>query len=168
MATPLQITDTLIQDSFVRSISAVFGTMMNHEIVFLERKTVVEPPPADGNTQIIGNIGFVGDANGLVYICLPEEFAKVAAGRMLGMDIVELMKNGNEALNDAMGEITNMTVGGFKNSLADAGYPCRLTVPSIVRGKGLTVSCFKGAVRNIFHFECNGHRVSADVQMQIE
>ena len=47
----------------------------------------------------------------------------------------ELQGAGDEVVNDAIGELTNMVVGGFKNALCDAGYPCRLTIPSISAGR---------------------------------
>jgi len=168
MADPLLLTETLIQNSFVKSIEDVFRTMAQHSIVFVDRAVTVEAATPEGVPQIIGNVGFVGKVNGLVYICMPEAFGRALACSMLGMDISELMMSGTEALNDAIGEVTNMTVGGFKNSLADVGFPCKLTVPTIVRGTGLSVRSIKSAHRYIFHFECKGARVSVDIQMQVE
>ncbi|MFA5263473.1 MAG: chemotaxis protein CheX [Opitutaceae bacterium] len=168
MADPLLLTDTLIQNSFVQSIQDVFRTMAQHSIVFVERAPAIEAPTPEGVPQIIGNVGFVGKVNGLVYLCMPEAFGRQVACAMLGMDVSELMMSGTEALNDVIGEITNMTVGGFKNSLSDVGFPCKLTVPTIVRGTGLSVRSIKTAHRYIFHFDCKGVRVSVDIQMQVE
>jgi len=168
MADSSILTDTLIQNSFVKAIEDVFRTMAQHSVVFVERAQTIESATPEGIPQIIGNVGFVGKVNGLVYLCMPEAFGRKLACAMLGMDISELMMSGTEALNDAIGEITNMTVGGFKNSLADVGFPCKLTVPTIVRGTGLSVRSIKSANRYIFHFECKGERVSVDIQMQVE
>jgi chemotaxis protein CheX len=168
MADPALLTDSLIQNSFVRAIEDVFRTMAQHTIVFVERAQTVEAAQPDAVPQIIGNVGFVGKVNGLVYLGMPEAFGRKVACSMLGMDVSELMMSGTEALNDVIGEITNMTVGGFKNSLADVGFPCKLTVPTIVRGTGLSVRSIKTAHRYIFHFDCKGERVSVDIQMQIE
>jgi len=71
-------------------------------------------------------------------------------------------------LKDVVGEITNMTVGGFKNALCDTGFPCKLTLPTIVRGDHLAVSGLKNTERHIFHFDCAGHRLVADIQMRQE
>ena len=62
-----------------------------------------------------------------------------------------------------MGELTNMTVGSFKNGLCDAGFPCMLTIPSIIRGQGLSVAPVNSAVRHIFQFDCAEHHIVADI-----
>ena len=84
------------------------------------------------------------------------------------MSKAELIMQGPESLNDTIGEITNMTVGTFKNRLADLGYPCKLTVPTIVRGRGLSVRGIRGASRQVFHFDYAGTRISADLHIQLE
>ncbi len=168
MADSSILTDTLIQNAFVKAIEDVFRTMAQHSVVFVSRSQTVDSVTPEGVPQIIGNVGFVGKVNGLVYLCMPEAFARKLACAMLGMDLSELMMSGTEALNDAIGEITNMTVGGFKNSLADVGFPCKLTVPTIVRGTGLSVRSIKSANRYIFQLESKGERISVDIQMQVE
>jgi chemotaxis protein CheX len=168
MAIPPQLTDDIIQDTFVRALQSVFKTMISQEIAFDGRAQQVEPPGPDAKAQLIGNVGFGGKINGLVYLCMPDEFAHTIAGRMLGMDAAELSQSGNEAVTDAIGEITNMSVGGFKNALADMGFPCKLTIPTIVRGRGLSVNSIRGTTRYIFHFSSMGHRISADVHMQFD
>jgi chemotaxis protein CheX len=76
--------------------------------------------------------------------------------------------SGPEAVKDAMGEITNMAVGGFKNALCDLGYSCKLTLPTIVRGNNVVVAAVKAATRHVFQFACEGHRIIADVQVKLE
>lgn len=168
MAIPTPITDALIQECMVRAVDTVFKTMAGHEVRFIAHATNVDPYTGTPIAQIIGNVGFGGKINGLVYLCMPEEYARVAAGKILGMDQAELLSSGPEVVTDAIGEVTNMTVGNFKNALADHGYPCKLTVPTIVRGKGLSVNGIRGTLRHIYHFECMGSRISADLHMQPE
>jgi chemotaxis protein CheX len=84
------------------------------------------------------------------------------------MSPAEVEMNGYEVIKDAIGEITNMTAGGFKNRLCDIGFPCKLTLPTIVRGKDLSVDGFKGTERHIFQFECAGHILLADIQFKAE
>src|SRR5690606_600616 len=117
--TKVQITDHLIQDCIVRAVQSVFKTMMGQEAVFVAQ---VEAEPTTiplTASQIIGSVGFIGGANGLIYLCLSEEFAKIASSRILGMTAAEVEMHGSEVVHDAIGEITNMTVGGFKNTLCD-------------------------------------------------
>jgi chemotaxis protein CheX len=83
------------------------------------------------------------------------------------MTEAELDEAGDEVINDAIGELTNMTVGGFKNALCDAGFPCKLTIPSILRGSNFSVEPISTASRYIFSFDCTGHKVVADILLKV-
>mgnify|MGYP000854430144 CR=1 FL=1 len=162
------ITDQVIQDCIVRSVQSVFRTMAGHDATFVETappSSITLPLPS---SQIVASVGFIGAANGLIYLCLSEEFGKIASSRILGMEPEEVAMHGDEVIQDAIGEITNMTVGGFKNTLCDMGYPCKLTLPAIVRGHKLSIAAIKSATRHIFHFDCEGHRVTTDLQIKID
>jgi chemotaxis protein CheX len=151
----------------VAAVKLVFNTMIRLDIQFVERVTNVEPPPAEGGTQMIGNVGFGGSINGIVYLAMSEPFAVNAAGRILRMDAAELASCGPEAITDAIGEVANMTVGTFKNRLCDIGYPCMLTLPTLVRAKGLSIKGIRDTTRHVFHFLCEGERISADLHIKI-
>jgi chemotaxis protein CheX len=166
--TKTQITDSLIQDCIVRAVQSVFRTMMGQEAKFIAQvgaePTTIPLTPS----QIIGSVGFIGGANGLIYLCLSEDFAKIASCKILGMSSSEVEMHGTEVIHDAIGEITNMTVGGFKNTLCDLGFPCKLTLPAIVRGNNLSIASIKAATRHVFHFDCSGHRIVADIQIKAD
>jgi len=165
MAVSQLITDHLIQETFVHAARNVSQTMLHREVIFVGRTT---EPAAEATYQVIGNVGFAGEANGLVYLCFTEPFALHAAGLMLGMSPGEIEMHGPEVVKDAIGEITNMTAGGFKNQLCDLGLPCKLTLPTIVRGTRLSVAAIKSAHRHVFELTCDGHRFVADIQMKAE
>ncbi len=167
LATKSPITDQVVQECVVRSVQAVFRTMVGHEVAFVEQAGT-SPTASVSSSHIIASVGFLGDANGLLYLCLTEDFAKIACGHLLGMSAAEIEMHGNEVLHDAIGELTNMTVGGFKNAIADLGFPCKLTLPAIVRGHKLSIAAIKAATRHIFHFDCLGHRLTADVQLKLD
>lgn len=162
------ITDQVIRDCIIRSVQGVFRTMAGHDAAFIEQaspESITLPLPA---TQVVASVGFVGAIDGLIYLCLSEDFAKIASSRILGMTTDEVTMHGDDVIHDAIGEITNMTVGGFKNTLCDMGFPCKLTLPAIVRGHKLSIAAIKSATRYIFHFDCEGHRVTTDLQIKIE
>jgi Predicted inhibitor of MCP methylation, homolog of CheC len=162
------ITDLLIQECIIRSVQSVFRTMVGHDATFVQ----AAPPDSIklplASSMIVASVGFIGAANGLIYLCLSEDFSKIACSRILGMTAEEVEMHGNDVIHDAIGEITNMTVGGFKNTLCDMGYPCKLTLPAIVRGHKLSIAAIKSATRHIFHFDCEGHRVTTDLQIKID
>ncbi|PAW65501.1 MAG: hypothetical protein B9S34_10850 [Opitutia bacterium Tous-C1TDCM] len=162
------ITDHVIQESIAKAVQNVCATMMRHDAVF-EQRIAADSAEAHGQRwQVIGNVGFVGDANGIVYLCLSEDFALFAATTILGMSKAEVEFEGDAVLKDVIGEITNMSVGGFKNQLCDLGFPCKLTLPTIVRGQNLAVASIKAATRHIFQFSCSGHRLVADIQIRAD
>ncbi len=162
------ITDQVIQDSIAKAVQNVCATMLRHDGVF-EKRITADSPEAQAQAlrgQVLGNVGFVGDANGVVYLCLSEDFALFAATTILGMSRAEVEFEGDAVLKDVIGEVTNMTVGGFKNQLCDLGFPCKLTLPTIVRGQNLAVASIKSATRHLFLFNCSGHRLVADIQIR--
>lgn len=161
------LTDTLIQNSIVRAVQNVCRVMLGLEATLAEKSAGAVRGAGGSSTDVFGSVGFIGEVNGLVYLCIPDDFAKDAAARILGMTPAEVQGGGPEIVNDVIGEITNMTVGGFKNALCDVGFPCKLTLPTIVRGDNLTVAAIKAATRHVFHFHCAGHRLVADIQLKI-
>ncbi|OIR15018.1 hypothetical protein GALL_41360 [mine drainage metagenome] len=163
-----RITDDTIQDCLVKGMSSVFQVMLRLDLKFVRRESPESATVPESDSQIIGNVGFGGKINGIVYLAMSEDLARTLACHMLGLQPQELAEHGSDAVTDALGEITNMAVGGFKNTIADMGYPCKLTVPTIVRGQNLTISSIKGATRYVYTFECAGAPITADLHMQEE
>jgi chemotaxis protein CheX len=168
MSTTQLITDQVIQDSIIRAVTNVSRTMLREEARFVDKLEPTGSTHLGAATHVLGSVGFVGAANGIVYLCLPDDFALFAASHILGMSVQELKYEGGETLKDVVGEITNMTVGGFKNALCDIGYSCKLTLPTIVRGDNLSVAAIKGTSRHVYNFDCKGHRIVADIQIKAE
>ncbi len=170
-----QISETLIRNNITRAVGDVFRTMLGRELALraAAQSAPSWPPcqpaagPIDTGPHIVGSVGFIGSVNGLLYLYLDLPFARVCTGHMLGMTDGELEEAGDEVINDAIGEITNMTVGSFKNGLCDAGFPCTLTIPSILRGSSFSIEPISSVVRHTYAFETAGHRVVTDILMKI-
>ena len=167
MLPTVSIADDLIHKSIVRAVENVCSTMLKQNASFVEKTS--EPNNASFREQphVFGCVGFVGKIDGMVYLCITDDFAINAAANILGISVPEVIAEGNAVIKDVVGEITNMTVGGFKNTLCDLGYTCKLTLPTIVRGQNLSVSSMKSAARHVFHFDCGGHRLVADIQLKM-
>jgi chemotaxis protein CheX len=168
-----QITANLIRDNIARAVGDVFKTMLGREPTLtpirnnFEQVWPVQSPLADNpRPHVVGTVGFIGDANGLIYLYLDLSFARLCTCHLLGMTEAELTEAGDEVINDAIGELTNMTVGSFKNGLCDAGYPCKLTIPSILHGSNFTIEPISTVTRHVYHFDCGGHRIIADLLMK--
>jgi chemotaxis protein CheX len=176
MPAAAQINDPLIRDNIARAVTDVFKTMLGREPQLtpiagtdLDNVSPTQSPLA-GNPRphVVGTVGFIGDANGLIYLYLDLAFARHCTCQLLGMTEAELIETGDEVMNDAIGELTNMTVGSFKNGLCDAGYPCKLTIPSILHGSNFTIEPISSVTRHIYNFDCGGHRIIADVLIKQE
>src|SRR4051812_11006004 len=170
MPSTVEITESLIRDYINRAVTDVFKTMLGRVPTFsaaadsgAHMSRIVSTA---NRPQVVGTVGFIGDVNGLIYLHLDLGFARVCTCHLLGMSPAELEEAGDEVINDAIGELTNMTVGGFKNGLCDAGYPCMLTIPSILRGTNFSIEPISSAIRHVYHFDCEEHRVIADILMK--
>jgi chemotaxis protein CheX len=170
MPTALEFTEQQIRENIARAVGDVFKTMLNRP---------AQPVPADaaggvpaarpGSRQVVGTVGFAGEANGAVYIYFNEAFAKKCTGGMLGLSDQEIEEMGSEPVNDAVGELSNMIVGSFKNGLNDAGFPCKLSIPSTLSGTDFTISPWPhgSARRHAYAFESLGQFIVADVILKL-
>jgi chemotaxis protein CheX len=161
------IPDAVFQETITRAVNDVFSTMLTQPA-----NHVPKDYGQQGNSlcldepHVVGTVGFIGSINGLIYLYMNVAFAEECAARMLGMEPSEIAEAGDEAVNDAIGELTNMTVGTFKNQLSDRGFPCKLTIPSILRGSRFSIEPISSATRRIYHFEIAGNTLIADLLMQ--
>ena len=165
MAATQQLTDALIQKSIFQAVRNVSQTMLSRDITMVSQ---AHEPTLGATYEIIDTVGFAGEINGSVYLCLSEKFAFHAIGLMLGMTQREVELGGPDVVKDAIGELTNMTVGGFKNQLCDIGLPCMLTLPSIMRGTQLAIAANKSTICHVFEFKCDGYSLVADIRLKAE
>lgn len=136
--------EALVTDSVTR----VFETMLN-------LKATVTPSPPDlwnGETHVAGSVGFIGRLSGVVYLYTSASFARRLTRVLLGLGENEV--DGNEMVNDAVGELANMIVGQIKSQLSDRGMPCVLTIPSIVRGSHFVIEAVSSTTRRLVAFRC--------------
>jgi chemotaxis protein CheX len=167
MTTALDLADSVFEETVERAVREVFNTMLSTEA---ELMPMAISPEVDAlhltAPQVVGTVGFIGAMNGLIYLYFEVGFAANCAARLLGMTEEEIHEVGDEGVNDAIGELTNMTVGTFKNQLADRGFPCRLTIPSILRASHFSIEPISSATRRTYQFAVGKHRVIADLLMQ--
>ena len=157
--------DLLLDETVNRAVSDVFSTMLGCDAVPLPKADLGDALLLDA-PHVVGTVGFIGDMKGLIYLYFRDDFAEKCACDMLSMTTAELIEAGEDVINDAIGEITNMTVGTFKNQLADRGSSCRLTIPSIIRGSHFHVEPILEASRRVFRFKVQDHLLTVDLMMQ--
>jgi len=160
------IPDIVFEETITRAVKEVFSTMLSKPATFLPMTQPELNALELDHPHVVGTVGFIGAINGLIYLYMDVEFAQKCAGNLLGLSPEELAEMGDEAVNDAIGELTNMTVGTFKNQLSDRGFPCRLTIPSILRGSRFRIEPISSATRRIYRFDIAGSALTADLLMQ--
>jgi chemotaxis protein CheX len=167
MSKLIDIPEEELVGMMMSSIQDVFNTMLSlqvdldkHESSMMAGERVA-PAFSSNNPIIAANIGFSGKIYGMVYICMESHLAIKLTKSLLGMD--DLEDNDHETINDALGELANMTVGGFKNQLSHKGYSCQLTIPSILRGTGFSVESTSQTQRETFRFDTEGEIFVADL-----
>ena len=162
-----EIPDAVFQETITRAVQEVFKTMLGQAAAHSpmtaeETKAALEL----ASPHVVGPVGVIGSINGLIYLYMQVPFANKCAGNLLGMNDQEIAEAGDEAVNDAIGELTNMTVGTFKNQLSDRGFPCKLTIPSILRGTNFQIESISSATRRTYRFIIAGQPLVADLLMQ--
>lgn len=156
-----------------RAVSDVAKTMLRMEAQLIDHKKVlkgdVSSSPLDEQESgiVFGNVGFVGIVSGMVYFGMAQASAQRIAASMLDMSLEEV-SDGHALVNDVIGELSNMTAGAFKNQLCDRGYNCRLSIPSIIRGKYFVVEGDEAELREVFTFKISEEVVVFEIFMKLD
>jgi chemotaxis protein CheX len=143
-----------------RSVSEVFATMFGLEARPMEARDL----GAGAEPTVAGSVGFIGDANGVVYIFLRAGFAHQLADRFLGLDASET--HSEEMVNDVVGELANMVVGAVKSQLCDGGLACVLTIPTVIRGQNLSAAPVHAVNRQVLGFGCGDEYILVELQLK--
>lgn len=140
--------------------TSVFTTMLNFTVEFQKP----DEHAFAGQPLVAGTVGITGEFNGMVYLYSTTAFARKMTCSLLGMTDAEI--EGNEMVNDAMGELTNMVAGHIKSKLETAGVRCCMTIPTVVRGCDFRVEPISGVVRKTVYFQSNGGRVLVEMLLK--
>lgn len=127
MAIPLQ---NEMADMLFAATQEVFTSMLGSEIERIACPQAERPGPFDGVISLIGLAGaLIG--NGALE-CSPQA-ACILSSRLLYAEFSHV----DEQVLDAVGEITNMIVGGFKNLLEAQVGRMQMSIPSVIHGKNI-------------------------------
>ena len=152
----LQKIETLTQ----KAVCEVFQSMLSVDVT-------VEPPaalPPDPEGEVVGSVGFIGEATGVICLYAGVGVARALTGRMLGIPAAEV--DSGDMLNDAIGELSNMVVGYVKSRLCDGGLACTITIPSIVRGQQLSVESPTQVTRIVLGFRADDKPFLAEILLK--
>ena len=146
----------MVADSAEKVFSTMLSTAAKPYVAYNHGDTPEKSHPKLNVTadkmMVVGMIGFLGNIKGVIYIYVDEPTSITITSNFLGLDKLSL-KDNHETVNDALGELSNMISGTFKNQLCDKGYNCRLTIPSILRANNFTIEPLPGAMHRMYQFE---------------
>ena len=125
--------DANLINPFIDATLNVLGTMAStkaeHGKPYLKKDKVARG-------DVTGVIGMTGETNGTISVSFTENSILAIASNMFGEEIKEL----NEEIKDAAGEITNMISGQARKILDELGRTLHGAIPSVIMGKNHTLT----------------------------
>jgi chemotaxis protein CheX len=113
------------------TVKEIFDMMFGLDICVVDSPLDLDNDGNTGPDEKTAIVGFSGSLRGSCQLRINRLAAHSIASAMLGgMPIAD----GDESLNDALGELCNMLAGGWKNGIADLAAACALSPPTIVSG----------------------------------
>jgi len=86
--------------------------------------------------DVSGVIGMTGETRGTISISFAEASILPIVSNMLG----EEMKEMNEEIKDAVGEVTNMISGQARKRLDEQGRSLKAAIPTVIMGKDHSIT----------------------------
>ncbi|MBW1802860.1 MAG: chemotaxis protein CheX [Deltaproteobacteria bacterium] len=86
--------------------------------------------------DVTGVIGLTGSTNGTISVSFTEKSILSIVSNMFGEEIKEL----NDEIKDAVGEITNMISGQARQKLDEMGKSLKAAIPSVIMGKDHSIT----------------------------
>lgn len=168
MESAVPVTSEAMDTMVSSAVEKVFTTMLQGGVSYdgaisIDESSGSAAPLPEDCPMVVGSVGFIGAVNGVIYLFFEEAHALALTANFLGMEPAELANEDSETVNDALGELTNMIVGTFKNQLCDAGFNCRLTVPSILRGNSFCIETTSSVIQRLYRFTTGGKLFAAEL-----
>jgi|SRR5450432_1960340 len=155
-----ELDQTYLAEVMDVAATEVFATMLGCEI-----KSGAAQPGSSVETVdhgMIALLGLTGDWTGSASLCCSAESACWIASQMLCSEYPEV----NADVRDAVGEIANMIVGSFKNSLSPKTGPLAMSTPTLVMGSNMSTSTGGAHEWMVFPFSNNEHSFRMMVQLK--
>jgi chemotaxis protein CheX len=129
-----QLDVNLLADAMRASALEVFGTMLG---VAIEPDEVAPGVTIESEKHsVVSLLGLTGEWTGSAGLCCSADCARWFASQMLFSEYPEV----NDEVRDAVGEITNMIVGNFKNSIGSVTGPLGMSTPTVICGHDMTAT----------------------------
>lgn len=124
------------------TVAEIFGMMFGLDIAVVEASDPgPDTPESDERTAIVG---FSGAMRGSCQVRMTAQAARSIASAMLGGAPIE---EGDDSIDDALGELCNMLAGGWKNDMPGLSSECALSPPTVISGHRYRVHMVKPSVK---------------------
>ena len=158
---PEQIDQDKIVTGLCKATAEVFSTMLGMEAVAQEAfRQSSKPEPADG---VVTLIGLAGSWVGTGSICCAPAMALKICGKLLMSEFAAV----DQEVLDAMGEVTNMIIGNFKNLLEEVVGPLGMSIPVVIFGHNFTASSIHTSDWVVVPFLCDGGQIDVKVCLSL-
>jgi len=139
-ATALTVHPDQLAELLFAASQDVFTSMLGCEIQRSSEPLSEHMPCFDG---VLAMIGLAGPIIGNGALLCSADSARDMSARLLLCEFPSV----DEQVLDAVGEIANMIIGGFKNLLEETTGPLQMSIPSVVYGKNLAARNCHAAIR---------------------
>lgn len=136
------------------AVREVFEIMVDTKVVPATQK---EPDTYDFTSMV----GLAGDLCGMVTLCCSTKCATAIAAKMLG----SVSSDAEEQMWDAVGEVTNMIAGNFKNKLPGMSSRCLLSVPTVITGSSYHCHSMAGSGSLEVHLKFEEHPIEVSLEV---
>lgn len=135
-----------------KTVAEIFEMMFGLEIEVIETSDPgLGTPESDDRTAIVG---FSGAMRGSCQVRMTARAARSVASAMLGGAPIE---EGDDSVDDALGELCNMLAGGWKNDTPGLSSECALTPPTVISGRNYKVHMVKPSVKVSRQYQFDVH-----------
>jgi flagellar motor switch protein FliN len=115
--------------------------------------------------RYVSSVCFAGDATGIVSIHIDRDLSRRMTAHLLGMEPGEI--EGEDEIQDMLGELGNMVGGHLKSALTDIGLHCTLSTPSVISGSDFIIETMNLDRYERTAYHAGGHSVFAEMGIKI-
>ncbi|RJP75911.1 MAG: chemotaxis protein CheX [Desulfobacteraceae bacterium] len=112
--------------------------------------------------DVTGVIGITGESNGTIAVTFEEVTILKIVSNMFGEEMKEL----NNEVADAVGELTNMISGQARRELEENGKVFDAAIPSVVSGKNHQITHYTDGPKIAIPFTTEGGRFTIEVCLE--
>ncbi len=142
-----------IKEYLWESVSESFSTMIMIDLERLEDEDIAQ---YDG-LLLAGTITFTGDVEGSLTILSSMGCAKKISRSMLMMEDDDPVNQSE--VNDAMGEVANLSLGCLKTRLLNDGREILVSIPTVTKGRKMRPIMGSGSQRETLFVKAKGYMV---------